>query len=185
MASVRSQPNAGRCRRAFHAALRLCVAGFGVLLFSASVSQLQLAASEAVGSLFIESEPAGASVYVDGRLAGETPLTIETLAAGVHRVRLVRLGYLENSRLVTVKAGSRATLRTRLTSPRPQNAPGQAALKIVVLDGEGQSTSSSRRRRRPRSSKCATRTICRSPALRCDLASAAGGPRSAAPARCP
>jgi hypothetical protein len=55
----------------------------------------------------------------------------------VHRVRLVRLGYLENSRLVTVKAGSRATLRTHLTSPRPQNAPGQAALKIVVLDGEG------------------------------------------------
>jgi PEGA domain-containing protein len=62
--------------------------------------------------LFIESEPAGASVYLDGRLAGETPLTIETLAAGVHRVRLVRLRYLENSRLVTVKAGSRATLRT-------------------------------------------------------------------------
>jgi PEGA domain-containing protein len=137
MASVGSQPNAGRCHSAFHTALRLCVAGFGVFLFIASGSQRRLAASEAVGSLFIESEPAGASVYVDGRLAGETPLAIETLAAGVHRVRLVRLGYLENSRLVTVKAGSRATLRTRLTSPRPQNAPGQAALKIVVLEGEG------------------------------------------------
>jgi hypothetical protein len=136
MASVRSQPNAGRCRRALHAAPRLCAAGFGLLLFIASASQLQLAASEAAGSLFIESEPEGASVYVDGRLAGETPLTIETIAAGVHRVRLVRLGYLENSRLLTVKAGSRATLRTRLTSPRPQNA-GHAALKIVVLQGEG------------------------------------------------
>jgi PEGA domain-containing protein len=113
-------------------AIRQYVAGFGALLFVASMS-----ASEAVGSLSIESEPAGASVYIDGRLAGETPLTVETLRPGVHRVRLVRLGYLENSRLVTVKAGSRATLRTHLTSPRPQNAPGQAALKIVVLDGEG------------------------------------------------
>jgi PEGA domain len=113
-------------------AIRQYVAGFGALLFVASMS-----ASEATGSLSIESEPAGASVYIDGRLAGETPLTVETLRPGVHRVRLVRLGYLENSRLVTVKAGSRATLRTHLTSPRPQNAPGQAALKIVVLDGEG------------------------------------------------
>jgi len=113
-------------------AIRRYVAGFGALLFVASMS-----ASEAAGSLSIESEPAGASVYIDGRLAGETPLTIETLRPGVHRVRLVRLGYLENSRLVTVKAGSRATLRTHLTSPRPFNAPGQAALKIVVLDGEG------------------------------------------------
>jgi PEGA domain-containing protein len=113
------------------------IRGLVVLLFIACVSQLQLAASEAVGSLFIESEPAGASVYIDGRLAGETPLAIETVAAGVHRVRLVRLGYLENSRLVTVKAGNRATLRTRLTSPGPQNAPGRAALKIVVLEGEG------------------------------------------------
>jgi hypothetical protein len=135
--SIRYQPNTVKRRTAFHAVLRLFVAGFGALLFTASMSQLQLSASEAVGSLSIESEPAGASVYIDGRLAGETPLTVETLRPGVHRVRLVRLGYLENSRLVTVKAGSRATLRTHLTSPRPQNAPGRAAVKIVVLDGEG------------------------------------------------
>jgi len=115
-----------------HQPTALFVATVGALLLVASMS-----ASEPAGSLFIESEPAGASVYIDGRTAGETPLTVETLRPGVHRVRLVLLGYLENSRLVTVKAGSRATLRAHLTSPRPQNAPGQAALKIVVLDGEG------------------------------------------------
>src|SRR6185436_15590098 len=88
------------------------------------------------GSLLVESEPAGASVYVDGRLAGETPLTLPSIAAGVHRVRVVRLGYLENSRLVTVKSGTRATLRAQLTDPAPQTARG-AALKIVVVEGEG------------------------------------------------
>jgi hypothetical protein len=90
----------------------------------------------AFGSLVVESDPAGAAVYVDGHLAGETPLTVPAIAAGVHRVRVVRLGYLENSRLVTVKAGARATLRARLTNPAPQPAPA-AALKIVVLEGEG------------------------------------------------
>jgi hypothetical protein len=93
-------------------------------------------AAEAIGSLLVESDPAGASVYVDGRLAGETPLTVPAVAAGVHRVRVVRLGYLENSRLVTVKSGARTTLRARLTDPAPQTAPA-AALKIVVLEGEG------------------------------------------------
>ena len=88
------------------------------------------------GSMRVESDPAGASVYVDGRLAGETPVTVPELAAGIHRVRVVRLGYLENSRLVTVKAGAHATLRMRLTDPAPQAAKA-AALKIVVLEGEG------------------------------------------------
>jgi hypothetical protein len=94
------------------------------------------ATGEAAGSLLVESDPAGASVYVDGRLAGETPVTLPAIAAGVHRVRVVRLGYLENSRLVTVTSGAQATLRARLTDPAPQAARA-AALKIVVLEGEG------------------------------------------------
>jgi hypothetical protein len=90
----------------------------------------------ASGSLFVESEPAGASVYVDGRREGETPLTLATISVGTHRVRVVRLGYLENSRLITIKPGARAIVRARLTDPAPQAAQ-TAALKIVVLEGEG------------------------------------------------
>jgi hypothetical protein len=88
-----------------------------------------------VGSLLVESEPPGAAVYVDGRLAGDTPLALPTIATGEHRVRLIRLGYLERSQVVTVKPGTRATLRARLTDPAPQ-APAAAALRIVVLEGE-------------------------------------------------
>jgi hypothetical protein len=95
-----------------------------------------VSAADAPGSLLIESDPAGASVYVDGRLAGETPVTLPSIAAGVHRVRVVCLGYLENSRLVTVTSGAQATLRARLTDPAPQTAT-KAALKIVVIEGEG------------------------------------------------
>ena len=94
------------------------------------------ATGEAAGSLLVESDPAGASVYVDGRLAGETPVTLSAIAVGVHRVRVLRLGYLENSRLVTIKPDARATLRAQLTDPAPQTAKA-AALKIVVVEGEG------------------------------------------------
>ena len=112
------------------------VASFAVLLTFGG--GLRLASGDASGgSLLIESDPSGAVAYVDGRLAGHTPLTMPAIAAGVHRVRLVSLGYLENTRLVTVKAGSRTQLRTTLTSPGPQNAASRAALKIVALEGEG------------------------------------------------
>jgi hypothetical protein len=87
-------------------------------------------AAEDTASLRVESEPAGAVVYVDGRLAGETPVTVGTIAAGVHRVRVVMPGYLENARLVTVKGGTRAAVRAQLTAAAPP-------LKIVVLEGEG------------------------------------------------
>ncbi len=106
------------------------VFGLAILITLASGRQRIVSATEAVGSLVVESAPAGASVYVDGKAAGETPLTLQTIAAGVHRIRLVRLGYLENSRLVTVKPGTRAAVRAQLTAAAPP-------LKIVVLEGEG------------------------------------------------
>ena len=57
---------------------------------------------ENTGSLSVVSLPTAASVYVDGRLAGQTPLTLEHLPAGDHRVRVLKPSYLENSRIVTV-----------------------------------------------------------------------------------
>jgi outer membrane lipoprotein SlyB len=111
------------------------IVGLAAILAAADGRQRRSAA-ERSGILLVESDPGGASVYVDGRLAGETPLTLRGIAAGVHRVRVVRLGYLENSRIVTIKADTSATVRVRLTNPASQ-APNTAALRIVVLEGEG------------------------------------------------
>ena len=52
---------------------------------------------------------------MDGQFAGRTPLTIERLRAGDHRVRVVKDGYLENGRIVAVGAGKSASLHLRLT----------------------------------------------------------------------
>ncbi len=115
---------------------RICIVICVALVALVRGEQRIVSAGDAAGSLLVESDPAGASVYVDGRLAGETPLTLPAIAAGVHRVRMVRLGYLENSQIVKVRPAERATVRARLTDPAPLASQG-AALKILVLEGEG------------------------------------------------
>ena len=44
-------------------------------------------------------------MYLDGQHVGASPVQLLTVAAGEHRVRIVKTGYLENARVVTV--GSR------------------------------------------------------------------------------
>jgi hypothetical protein len=46
-----------------------------------------------VGTLFVDSRPSGAKVFVDGKLTGTTPLSLASVAAGEHAVRLEYDGY--------------------------------------------------------------------------------------------
>lgn len=73
------------------------------------------------GTLTVASDPTGAAVYVDGQFVGETPLSVQRLQAGDHRVRIVKDGYLENGRVVNVSAGKSGTVQVRLTR-RPAGA---------------------------------------------------------------
>ncbi len=58
-----------------------------------------------VGSLSIASRPAGATVTLDGRVVGVTPLTLPGVAAGPHAVRLQLAGYRTWSVSAQVVAG--------------------------------------------------------------------------------
>jgi hypothetical protein len=85
-----------------------------------------VADSESTGVLSIVSDPPGAVAYVDGRVVGQTPIDAPRLAAGDHRVRLVKEGYLENGRIVTVARGQRQTVQVRMTAhPATAAAPGE------------------------------------------------------------
>lgn len=88
-------------------------------------------ASEATGTLAITTDPAGATVYVDGEMAGVTPLSVSTVASGDHRVRVVKSGYLDNGRLVTVAAGKSSTVTVKLT----RNDAGTTAAAPVLGGG--------------------------------------------------
>jgi len=58
-----------------------------------------------VGKLVVESRPQGASVVVDGRRVGTTPLSLGDLKAGHHAIRLERDGYRVWTAGVDVAAG--------------------------------------------------------------------------------
>ena len=59
----------------------------------------------AATSLLVRSTPAGAQVLIDGRDRGRTPAAIRGLAAGTHRLRVVRDGYVTEDRSITIAAG--------------------------------------------------------------------------------
>ena len=112
----------------------LSVSGFSGALLAAP-----RAGAGAVGTLSVTSDPAGAAVYVDGDFVGQTPISVPRLSAGDHRVRVVKDGYLENGRLITVTENRTGALQVRLTARAAQNPPAQApaaGLRIVVIEGE-------------------------------------------------
>jgi len=77
-------------------------------------------AAPAPGSLSVVSVPGGAAVYVDGELRGQAPLDLATLAPGDHRLKVVKDGYLENSRLLSVRSGSSESIEVTLTPDASQ-----------------------------------------------------------------
>ena len=63
-----------------------------------------------LGSMYINSEPEGSNVYINGNLIGLTPLLVENLELGAHNIRFHYPGYdildstiiLEDSELVEI-----------------------------------------------------------------------------------
>ena len=86
------------------------------------------------GYLSITTNPADAAVYLDGQHVGMSPVQLLTVAAGEHRVRIVKTGYLENARVVTVGAGLAKNVDVRLTRTAAESA---AAGQVVSRTGGG------------------------------------------------
>jgi hypothetical protein len=59
------------------------------------------------GSVVVDSRPAGASVTIDGKPSGTTPMTIAALPPGKHTVRLELPGYRPWSQTIDLRAGER------------------------------------------------------------------------------
>jgi hypothetical protein len=70
------------------------------------------------GYLSVATNPADAAVFVDGQHVGASPVQLLMVAAGAHRIRIVKSGYVEYERVVTVGAGVAKAVDVRLTRPR-------------------------------------------------------------------
>jgi len=93
------------------ALLSLGVPGPGLDVFASEPA----APEPGTAALSVASDPVGAAVYVNGQLQGQTPLTLNSVAPGEHRVRLVKNGFVENSRVVSVKPGQAGAVQVTMT----------------------------------------------------------------------
>ncbi len=83
------------------------------------------------GRLAIRSRPAGASVLVDGRYVGQTPVDVGLGAAKEHDIQLSKSGYERASRTVTVASGEARVLEVELTAQE-----GLLHLRVEPADAE-------------------------------------------------
>jgi len=86
-----------------------------------------------VGSLSVDSVPAGAAVSVDGQYSGVTPLVIRDLPAGKHTVSIATGGYQEYVSAVEVTGGATATVSASLVPATSPSFGGQAAVSPLPL----------------------------------------------------
>ncbi len=66
------------------------------------------------GSLFVESRPSSAQVFIDNRSIGTTPVSIPELSPGNHRVRLELAGFTSWVTMAEVKPGARTRVSASL-----------------------------------------------------------------------
>lgn len=96
----------------------------------AQADLIALLASVGRAGLEVRSTPAGAAVAIDGQRRGTTPLTLNDLAPGAHKVMLSFEGYLDNAGEVTLEAGDTERIERTLTrTPAPAGAPSVAPPK--------------------------------------------------------
>jgi serine/threonine-protein kinase len=90
----------------------------------ASSAAAARAAESATRLVALDSDPAGARVVLEGKLLGETPLTVQ-LAPGSHAVEVAKEGFLPETLSLTIAAGETENRRFRITL-KPLN-PGALA----------------------------------------------------------
>jgi len=67
-----------------------------------------------MGTLDVESRPAGAKVFIDGRLVGTTPVAMVEVASGEHAIRLEHEGYQRWASTIRVVSGGRSRVTASL-----------------------------------------------------------------------
>jgi serine/threonine-protein kinase len=95
---------------------RFYLAGAGLLLIAIALIGVVLTGRfiGESGRLSVESNPSGATVTIDGRVAGETPIEAQQLSAGTHEVQIDKPTYQPVRERIQVGAGRSQALRTTL-----------------------------------------------------------------------
>lgn len=93
------------------------------------------------GSLFVDSTPRGADVYVDGNYQGTSPVTVSSLSEGPHQVELHLAGYEVLTQTEEVVAGQATVANPVMVSYSSSSGVGSIDITsnvpgaLVYLDG--------------------------------------------------
>lgn len=83
-----------------------------------SVTPVQTASPPSLGRIIVNTVPSNASVYLDGVSGGRTPIILQNISEGVHRIRLEAVGYDDTALVAEVKPGAASDLGTVHLPPK-------------------------------------------------------------------
>jgi hypothetical protein len=113
--------------------------GSYTLVAASRISAVAATGAATSGVLVVSSEPSGATVTLDGTVAGTTPLNLTSVSAGDHTVLLSLAGYADQSATITVTAGG--TSRNAYTlSANILTISSTPSGATVTLDGTAEGT---------------------------------------------
>jgi PEGA domain/Protein kinase domain len=90
--------------------------------------------SDVRGRIIVRSVPSGAIVTVDGRLYGETPLTVRDLVLGAHSVQIAHPGYVPRTDRITLTSGAPSQTVSAQLEPGVDTAKAGATQGSVFVD---------------------------------------------------
>ena len=73
------------------------------------------------GTLIVDGDPSDIAVYVDNKKEGTTPLVINKLFVGTHKVRLEKEGYDKQEKTITLSEGQELMLNFTLVKSTPKS----------------------------------------------------------------
>ena len=77
------------------------------------------------GSLSVNSNPSGATVLIDGKERGTTPVELSNLSLGKHQLKVQKQGYEDLTQTVTVKEGQTSELILALSAKPDEQVPSK------------------------------------------------------------
>ncbi|MFA6363951.1 PEGA domain-containing protein [Methanoregula sp.] len=92
------------------------------------------------GTLYVQSSPSGASIYVDSAYMGKTTMTLYNITPGSHTIHLLLSGYNDWSDTITVTSGNtineyatlKATATDATTAPTSTPTTVKTTLKVTT-----------------------------------------------------
>lgn len=104
----------------------------------ALVTRTWCAAASGHGSIYVTTLPPGATVWIDGRYAGETPLFVDDVAPGHHVVLLTRSGWQPVSTGTDVNVGAVGYVTALLSQNAGAHQAGTAVKgSLQIRDTQG------------------------------------------------